>query len=218
MTTSLLALSLLILATAARADVVELTTGQKVEGVFKGADDDSVKIERAGQVLMFKRERVRAIYYGPISPSSASPRPPGAEALDVLKTLHTLTASGPGYTQYLGRVVYAQFRIDEQLMLPEMSDRTLRKTVSSSMALYTGAGRIWTAVQQAQAGGGSTKEQAQEVRLAIRPYQEDCPALIHLQDPAVHPDEALAGGVPAAWSCAADKIAELEAIVAGERK
>jgi hypothetical protein len=218
MKTGLLALSFLVIATAARADVVELTTGQRVEGVFKGADDDSVKIERGGQVLTFKRERVRAIYYGPLSPSSASPRPPGAEALDVLKALHTLTVSGPGYTQYLGRLVYAQFRIEEQLILPEMSDTALRNAVASSMALYTGAGRIWTAVQQAQAGGGSTKEQAQEVRVAIHPYQADCPALLHLQDPTVHPDEVLAGGVPAAWSCAADKITELEAIVAGERK
>jgi len=217
MKTVLLTIAVLALATAARADVIELRSGQKVEGVFKGADENSVRIERGGQVLTFKPESVRAIYYGPLSPAPAA-KPPGAEALAVLQALHAVTVSGPAYSQYLGRVAYAQFRIDEQLMLPELSEPTLRAAVISSMDLYAGAARIWQAVQQAQAGGGSSKEQAAEVGAAIHATQTDCPALIHLQAPSVHPDEVIAGGVPAAWSCAADKIAELQAILAGERK
>ena len=60
----LIALLLLAFSHAASAEVIELKTGERVEGAFKGADATSVRIEIGNQVLTFKPEQVRAIYYG----------------------------------------------------------------------------------------------------------------------------------------------------------
>ena len=39
------------------ADVIELRTGQRVEGTFKGADDSAVKIEIDGRIMTFAPAR-----------------------------------------------------------------------------------------------------------------------------------------------------------------
>jgi len=46
------------------ADVIELRTGERVEGTFKGADDSAVRIEIDGRLVTFAPAQVRAIYYG----------------------------------------------------------------------------------------------------------------------------------------------------------
>ncbi len=50
----------LISARASWADVVELTTGQRVEGAVKRVTSTAVLIEVGGQTISFEREKVRA--------------------------------------------------------------------------------------------------------------------------------------------------------------
>ena len=52
MTAALLAVSLVSVLSVS-ADVIELRTGQRVEGTFKGADDSAVKIEIDGRIVTF---------------------------------------------------------------------------------------------------------------------------------------------------------------------
>jgi hypothetical protein len=89
-----LALTLLfLLASPALADVVELKTGQRVEGTLKQADQASVTVEVGGQVVTFKAEQVRAVYYG-AAPSTAAAVPPSSDALRALKALQSAATAG----------------------------------------------------------------------------------------------------------------------------
>lgn len=57
--------------TLAAADVVELKTGQRVDGTLRQATPASVSIEVGGQTITFEGEKVRAIYFG-VAPASTS--------------------------------------------------------------------------------------------------------------------------------------------------
>jgi len=64
--------------TVASADIVELKTGQKVEGVLKQVNSAAVTVEVGGQLVSLKREQVRAIYLGPVGgiPRGDDPKTP----------------------------------------------------------------------------------------------------------------------------------------------
>jgi len=70
-TAALLFVSLMSVAPVS-ADVIELRTGERVEGTFKGADDSAVRIEVDGRIVTFAPAHVRAIYYGSV-PASTTP-------------------------------------------------------------------------------------------------------------------------------------------------
>ena len=55
---------LIVFISLASADVVELKTGQRVEGTFKQATPAGIVIEVGGQTITFKQEKVQAIYFG----------------------------------------------------------------------------------------------------------------------------------------------------------
>jgi len=56
---------LLVAPAWAGADVVELTSGERVEGRDVRASPDLVTIQAGGRTLVFERDRVRAIHLGP---------------------------------------------------------------------------------------------------------------------------------------------------------
>src|SRR6185295_7471265 len=70
-TAALLAMSLMSVRPVS-ADVIELRTGERVEGTFRGADDSAVRIEIDGRPVTFAPSQVRAIYYGS-APSMRAP-------------------------------------------------------------------------------------------------------------------------------------------------
>lgn len=61
----------------ARADTVELTTGERIDGKDARAGGDHVTIAVGTQVLVLQRDQVRALYLGPTAPpcSPATPKP-----------------------------------------------------------------------------------------------------------------------------------------------
>ncbi len=72
---ALLAGLLLFVPLSAWADVVELTTGERVEGAGVRASPDHVTIQVEGRTLILDRERVRAIYFGAPPPPCGSSTP-----------------------------------------------------------------------------------------------------------------------------------------------
>ncbi len=72
LTAAVVALSVTAVASS-WADVIELKTGQRVEGTFKQATPAGVVIEVGGQPITFEQEKVRAIYFGPAPPPQAQP-------------------------------------------------------------------------------------------------------------------------------------------------
>lgn len=63
----------LIVSPAAWADVVELKTGRRVEGKFKRANSTWVWIDADGREVVFKRDQIRAIYFGSAPAQSTQP-------------------------------------------------------------------------------------------------------------------------------------------------
>src|SRR5262245_23030437 len=69
---------------ALAVDVVELKSGQRVEGSFKSADEIAVRIDVGGRIVTFKPHDVHAIYYD-VERAVTPPVSPATEALKVLK-------------------------------------------------------------------------------------------------------------------------------------
>jgi hypothetical protein len=193
---------------AAAADVVELRSGQRVEGTFKSADNGAVKIDVGGQIKTFDPEHVRAIYYGVPAGVSASMQTPGREAVRTLKTLLSVTTAGPTYTQYMGRLGHAKFRVDE--LWPKLTDAALRSAVSAAIRFFSAAADIWPAVTRAKASSQPGGQRVVDVRAAIAQSQEGCGALTRLQSASIDADAVIDSAVPAAWACASEQIGEAE--------
>jgi hypothetical protein len=69
-------LALALVASPAPADVIELKTGQRVEGTFKQGTPTRISLEVGGQTITFEVEKVRAIYFGVAPPERKQAAPP----------------------------------------------------------------------------------------------------------------------------------------------
>jgi hypothetical protein len=86
---------------------VELKSGEKVEGTVKRADENAVKIEVGGQMVTFKREKVRAIYYTMTPAAAPTGAAPPAESPSALLKRRTseLTVAVREYRDSLDRLL-----------------------------------------------------------------------------------------------------------------
>jgi hypothetical protein len=194
---------LLLASMVAAADIVELKSGERIEGTFKGANDVSVRIESSGRLLTFKPEEVRAIYYG-AELGAPTTKNTGEEALRTLKELQAITAAKPSYSEYRGRLTYARFHID--LLSAKLTDPALRSAILASVDFFSVAGDAWAAMMRPPA-----RERADDVRAVMQKSQGECPPLKHLL--SAKADEVADGVLPAAWACAAEKITEVEKLL-----
>jgi hypothetical protein len=135
------------LAASAYAAVIELKNGQRTEGSLKQADQSTVTVEIGGQLVTFKTEQVRAIYYGsaPSSTTSASQAPsPAVEALRALKDLQSVVSSGVTYRDYGSRVADASIAVDRFLETPASEDQDARSAAREAISFYKLAGHVWS--------------------------------------------------------------------------
>jgi hypothetical protein len=125
------------------AEVVELKTGQRVEGNFKEATARGVVIEVGGQAIAFPREKVRAIYFGPVP---APTQPSGIqEALRALKALQSVTSAGVNYRDYAPRVGDAKIQVDRYVSEPKGTIAETRSAIAAAMGFYILASSAWSA-------------------------------------------------------------------------
>src|SRR5260370_36143805 len=88
----------LLVAPPAFADVIELKTGQRVEGTLKTATPASVTVEVGGQAITFEGDKARAIYFGaaPVSRGVQSGTP-AREAITARRGLESATSARGAY-------------------------------------------------------------------------------------------------------------------------
>jgi hypothetical protein len=141
---TLLFCSLFLVASLSRADVVELKTGQRVEGTFKEATSGGVVIEVGGQTITFEKDKVRAIYFG-TAPTSGSVQPSPCEAaLTALKGLESVTKSGVNYAEYARRVLDAKVIVDRAFGSEAAPDQAAAQSrLQEAMQLYQFAASAW---------------------------------------------------------------------------
>ena len=206
-----LALTILPLSSA-RADVVELRTGEHIEGTLKQATPASVSIELGGQTITFEGEKVRAIYFGS-APSPQGAKTTGVDGLAALKSLTSATRVGLSYREYSRRVLDTKPVVDR--WIAGSGDAAEKTAATQAMALYVLASRAWYS-RIARDGYDA---------VARDPALSSCgPAKKVVESAAKRdgfnldnsPGVALtlgSEGLPALWSCALDKIAEAEKLL-----
>ncbi len=139
---SFVLLAMMASAPAASADVLELKTGERVEGTFKQATvAGGVVIEIGGQSITMPFAKVRAIYIG-AAPTAAPAVSAAKEALDALMGLQSVTNAGISYLDYAPRVLDAKIKVDKYLSGSSEGDAP-RAAIRIAMQYYELAATAW---------------------------------------------------------------------------
>jgi hypothetical protein len=213
--TALLAASLLSVPPVA-ADVIELRTGERVEGTFKGADDSAVRIEIDGRIVTFAPAQVRAIYYGSAPASTTAPLVERDEALGALEGLRSVARTGVTYREYAPRVSEAQLVVDRYLQ-KEDGAPSIKGAIADSFHFYALAGTAWNAGlsrgNYATVGTDAALARCAHAQRVIAESKRRSPFIWRAKGAGEGATTGMViatDGIAALWSCASDKLAEAE--------
>lgn len=196
------------------ADVVELKTGERIEGKLQSVSPDGgVVIETGGRMVRLDRSGVAAVFFGEAPVSRAALRA-ARDAVRALGAVHAVVMQSVAYPDYATAVAGAAAVVDGYLREPERGDAELRSTVRNVLALYLLGERAWRAIS----------EQRDYAAVGRDPVIAQCPPLTRLlaesrekegylwgrgrgSDPATTAGIVIAArGVNPIWACAADKL------------
>ncbi len=153
-------LALVLSASPAPAVIVELVSGQRIEGVLREASAARVQIDVGGQLVVFEAGDVRAIYFTPpfsppVTPAETSPPSPqaapapeprpadAAEVLGVLKALRAAVDAGMSAPEYPPRVSEARATVDRYLATVADTPPPGSEALSEAMHYYQIAEFAW---------------------------------------------------------------------------
>jgi hypothetical protein len=203
----------IVLAQPLQADVIELKSGERVEGKFTKAAAGKVTIEIGGQPITIEQEKVRAIYFG-VAPTSGAAVTPSAfdEALRALKALQSVTRAGVVYREYSTRVNDAKIVVD-RFVQDAAAPAEAKSPIQEAMEFYIIVAQVWNA--------RITSSQAEYHSVGRNPALDRCPEMRETfskvkrgsdlgSDPETRGQIVDAVGIQPLWSCASTKIAEAE--------
>jgi hypothetical protein len=189
------------------ADVVELNTGEQVQGRFRQATSGGVVIEVAGQSITLPLGKVRAIYFGAGPAVVAKQASPVSEALEALEGLQSVASAGLSYRDYAPRVLDAKVKIDQYLKLPSRGDGDIRNAIGLALRYYELASQAWNAsifkdrATAAQVNRIILEDESIGQCLGISVFASDSNPFVLGQNPSFF------------WPCANDKIAEAKRLL-----
>ncbi len=194
--------------------MIELKTGQRVEGNFKRATPNGVVIEVGGQDIRFKMDQGRAIYFG-----RAPGVPPGQpsslrEAIRSLKALQSVASGSVTYSEYASRVNDVKIVVDRSLEEADRDDGILRDAVKVAFDYYVLVSSLWNN----KVGTGSQYKTASENPLVKQcaPTMQVITTVRHFTVPYSELRSSERGGLvmlyglPGLLSCASEKVTEAE--------
>lgn len=143
---ALLCVFVLIPGPMVSADMIELKTGERVEGTLKHTTNTEVAIEVGGQTITFDRTRVRAIYFGaaPVPSPGTARQSALTEALKTLKGLQSVTQGGITRVDYAPRVSDARIKVDQYLSEAGTGSTPAKQAIHKAMEYYSIAANAWT--------------------------------------------------------------------------
>jgi hypothetical protein len=198
------------------ADVIELRTGERVEGTFKGADDSAVRIEIDGRIVTFAPAQVRAIYYGSAPASRTAPLVERDEALGALEGLRSVARAGVTYREYAPRVSEAQLVVDRYLR-KEDGAPSIKGAIAESFHFYALAGTAWNAGlsrgNYATVGTDAALARCEPAQRVIAESKRKSPFIWRAKGAGEGATTGMViatDGIAALWSCASNKLAEAE--------
>lgn len=207
------------------ADVVELRSGQRVEGTFKRVDDSAVRIEVGGRIVTFAPAEVREIYYGPaLAPPAPVQRPAQLPERDeALAVFRSVERTGVTYQEYAPRLSEAQVAVDCYLQAEDGAP-AVKGAIADSFHFYAFAGTAWKAGlsrgNYAAVGTDSALKRCEPAQQVIAESKRRAPFIWRSKGAGeatttgmVIADEGLA----ALWSCASDRLAAAERLREGKQ-
>lgn len=215
-TAALLAVSLMSVLPVS-ADVIELRTGERVEGTFKGADESTVRIEIDGRIVTFAPALVRAIYYGS-APASTTPASlvEREDAIVALEGLRAVARTGVTYREYAPRVGEAQIVIDQYLK-KEDGAPSIKGAIADAFHFYALAGAAWNAGlsrgNYTAVGTDPALARCEHAQRVITESKRKSPFIWRAKGAGEGATTGMViatDGIAALWSCASDKLAEAE--------
>jgi hypothetical protein len=197
----LLLLGLLYAVIASSAAVLELKTGQKVEGDYLGGSATEIKLKVGSQILVFPVQDVSRLHF--VAPASEGDfSGDSLKALGVLKGLQSVTKAGVNLRDYSKRVSDATVEIDAFLDKYKGGHEEVLAEMREAMELYNTASLAWS------------RSVAKDY-LHIR--DEDlrrCPALRNFPERLgvrnVLGMPVTTSSLPDLWSCADERLTKIE--------
>ena len=216
----------------AGADVIELTTGQRIEGAVKEATGTAVVVDVGGREVRIRPERVRSITFetvrrepaatppAPALPPPPSPTPPPAPALPApiataltaLGRLQAATTTPMGASDYAALVDEVRREVERSLGDAASDYGDVRQAIGSAIRYHAFAALAGT-VYEARgdlASVGRDAVIAECRRLGELITREAGRLGLNPVDPVVVGLIAASEGASALRACASDRIAEAE--------
>jgi hypothetical protein len=123
-----------------RTVTISLKHDAPVTGRFVQADENTVKIEVAGNLLSINLDDVSNIAFSGDA-GSPSKSNPAREVIKELKALDAAAQVGINYRDYSSRLIEAKIRLDE--LFKELPEGEAKKDLSEAWELYIKTGEVW---------------------------------------------------------------------------
>ncbi len=205
-----LLLGLLYTVIASSATVLELKTGQKVEGDYLGGSATEIKIKVGSQVLVFPVQDVSRLHF-------VAPTPEGdfsddsLKALRVLRGLQSVTKAGVNLSEYSRRVNDAAVEIDAFLDKYKRGHEEVLAEMREAMELYNTASLAWSR----SFGKDYFRIRDEDLRRcpALRNFSAQLNPRFFPKGTSVIGLPLLTSSLPDLWSCADERVTKIEELV-----
>lgn len=189
------------------ADVVELKTGERVEGKIQQASPTGVVLEVGGQKIRFETEKVKAIYFGNVPVVQSNKPSLAGESIGALKALQSMTTVNVNYRDYSQYVNNTKIQVDRYIEDPGKEDSEIKQKLRQAIGYHFLASRVWGLSLQGILG----KLQAAKMISEELPPPSECSVNNAVES---MPGEA----VKSLWSCASRKISEAEKMLSEQKR
>lgn len=209
------AVLLAVLVSFARADVVELASGQRLDGRVEQVTSSAVVMYRYGGVVTLPRDSVRAIYLEPGVAAAPPFRLAVQDAVEALRRLADANASSITHAERARRLGEAKAMVDRYVKSPD-GPSGVQEPLGAALEFLTLA---TTALDPALADGDLAA-------IGRHPALDRCPHLteafqwdvprLRTADRARNRGLIVSMfGVGALWRCGLERIAEAERLIDG---
>jgi hypothetical protein len=225
------ALAVTLVAANADADIIDLVSGERIEGKIAHVTDDLIFVETAAGVVLIPRHSVRSIGGAPpagapaapgappaaaasVAPPAAPAGTPAVSAGEVVKALKDLqaTATKPiSQKEYGAQVALSRELVDKYLKTTDRANRPMSDAASDAVALYEFAASVWASrmTNSAPASAAIGRSAVIERCPALQKIVADYPPVTD-QETAWRRGVAVEFEVPTILTCASEKVAEAE--------
>jgi hypothetical protein len=195
---------------AAKGDIIELKSGEKIEGRFERAGPAGAVINVAGHARTVPLAAVRRISFGE-EPKRTALSPAARAALDAVRAIRSVVEAGVNLQQYSSRVLDAKVAVDRYLASASGSaNKEFRSAIVTALYRYQVVSRAW-ALSFQNSSEAYTRLAAIGDEAVHAPEMKDC--LSEAESVSRLALGLAMGSDPQRiWACAASKVSEAEAL------